>query len=726
VPELSNDDPRAVGLKAPSAAFRLGFLAAAWQIFLLREFTAQFYGSEISLGFILAFWLLWGGLGSRIAGQGRLGRFQAETCLLASLFGAPLGFALLRLAGPVLGLLPGEVTGFGPILIFAAAASLPVNFFLGAAFARTAAESGPSSAYLRESAGAVTGAALSYGLLIPFLPAGAALTSISVLAVFLAQPWHRGKKRAWAWIAVAAWSLLPAILDSPGQALRWRPFELVLTRDGPYGRLQVIRSADEWTIYENGLKSYSPADRSGAEEAVAFAFLQRPRTGRVLLLGGGLAGPAAEALRYGPASVEIVEGDASYVKAVRPYLSEADREALSDPRVRLTIADGRGFLGSPGPDYDVILIGWPDPATAQLNRYFSAELFRLAAARLSPEGVLSFRAGAAENYIGPALAGYLAAHRATLASAFARVEIIPGASAVFLASGGDLTVDPVHLAEEMGRRGTATPSLNSESLRARLHPLRIDRLRAALDAADPIINSDDRPISYYFHARLWSVQKRGADAAMIGGLARVSPRLLLAAALLPLLLSMLLSVGKARRGRRTPPAYPYLTLGATAMAAEILLFIRFQTLHGGLYGRMALLLGLFMAGTAAGAWRGRRGPGRLGAAVLLPPAFAALLLGLSALGWDKFLGPIGFACLFPVWGYWSGFFFNALVRACPAPPEEAGRGYAADLLGSFAGALVLAAVLVPLAGLDRLFAALAILHLALLAALAADPRYRRS
>jgi len=721
VPDLHS---RAVGVNPLPAAFRLGFLAAAWQIFLLREFAAQFYSSEICLGFVLAFWLLWGGLGSQAAGGDRPGRRTAESCLRASVLGAPLGFALLRLAGPILRLLPGEVTGFGPILAFAAAASLPMNVPLGAAFARAAAEAGSSRSYLLESAGAVAGAALCYGLLIPLLPAGAALAAVGILASILSLPGPGGRRRAAVWAAAAAWSLLPAFLDSPGQALRWRPFELALTKDGPFGRLQVIRSGDEWTVYENGLKSFSAAERSGPEEAVGFALLQRPRAGRVLLLGGGLAGPAAEALRYGPEAVEIVEGDEAYVKAVQPFLARTDREALADSRVRLTIADGRSFLRRPGPAFDFILIGLPDPATAQINRFFTSEFFRLAAARLAPGGILSLRAGSAENYIGPVLAGYLAAHEATLGEAFARVEIVPGASAVFLASRGDLSIDAARLAAEMDRRGTATASFNREALRARLHPLRIDRLWAALADAVPTINSDDRPISYYFHARLWSAQKRGPEAAILGWLARVPPQGLLAAALLPLLLAMAVSVGKARRARRPPPSYPYLTLGATAMAAEILLFIRFQALHGGLYGRMALLLGLFMAGTAAGAWRGLRRRGVTRASVLLPPAAAALLLAASALGGDKHLGPAGSACLFPLWGYWGGLFFNALSRACPESAGAAGRGYAADLLGSFAGAIVLAAGLGPLAGIDGLFAALAILHLALLAALAADPRFR--
>ncbi|TET70243.1 MAG: hypothetical protein E3J45_00345, partial [Candidatus Zixiibacteriota bacterium] len=46
------------------SAFYLGFLSLVAQTILLREMLAVFSGNEIVLGAILAFWLLWVGLGS--------------------------------------------------------------------------------------------------------------------------------------------------------------------------------------------------------------------------------------------------------------------------------------------------------------------------------------------------------------------------------------------------------------------------------------------------------------------------------------------------------------------------------------------------------------------------------------------------------------------------------------------------------------------------------------
>lgn len=731
--QLPNADSRPVGLTPradpppdPSAgilACLVGALASVFQVLLLREFTAQFYGSELAFGFVLAFWLLWGGLGSRVASK--RGLWSAEACLLASVAGAPAGFALLRLSGPILGLLPGEVTGFGPILAFAAAASAPTGFFLGAAFARVAAltAGGPAVAYRRESAGAAIAATAAYAVLLPLLPAGAVLATAGAAGagvVFFLPGATRRRPHA---AAAAVLCLLAAFLDAPSHSLRWRPFAPSLTEDGLYGRVQSVPAADEVTVYGNGLKAYSSGDRTASREAAGFALLQRPPGARVLILGNGFAGLAAEALRLGSASVEVVEADATLVRAVGRSLPAEERSVLADSRVRWTIADGRSFLRRSTGGYDVILVDQADPATAQVNRFFTAEFYKLAAERLAPSGVLSFRLGAAENYVGPLLARHLATQEATLRSAFPQAEIVPGAAAVFLASRGPLTIDPDRLADELERRAEAVPSFNRALLRARLHPLRRERLRASLDAAAAGLNSDDRPIAYFLHSRLWSVQKRGFDAALLGRLESLSPALLLAAAFAPLLLAAAVSAGRSRlRPPGPPPAYPFFILGLTTMAAELLLFIRWQTLHGGLYGRVSLLLGLFMAGTTAGAWLGSRIPIRGRASVLAPPAAAALLLAASAAGLDKRLGGTAFSALFALWGAWGGFFFSALSRAFPVSRIGAGKGYAADLLGSFAGALVIAAILMPLLGLDRLFAALAAVNLALLAALAA---YRR-
>ena len=726
MPELSNADPRLMGLKFLKPAAGLGFLASAWQVLFLREFSAQFYGSELAFGFVLASWLLWGGLGGWVGNRHPFRRLAGPDCLRLAILGAPIAFAALRFSRFLLGILPGEVTGLESILGFALGPAFFLNFPLGLAFSRITEAAGGDAArtYLWESAGATAGALAVYGALLPRLSNWEALAAVEILAAISLARRGRGPVRIFATAAALIVGAGLAVFDTSSQAIHWRPLQLESSRDGLYGRIQIVRRGDQITIYENGLRAFSSSDPAAAEEAAAFPLLQRRRAERVLLIGGTIGGTLREILRLPVGRVDAVEIDPAIIAAARPFLPSEDRLAFDDPRVRLIAADGRAFLRRSRNAYDAVILGLSDPATAQINRFFTAEFFALVKQRLAPGGVMSFRASAAENYISPVLARYLGTLAATLRSFFDRVEIVPGATVVFLASDGPLTIDPEALAREIDNRGLTFTTLTSSSLRARLHPLRQSRLQTVLEGTSAVLNHDARPISFFFQTMLWSAQKHGAAPRILGFLSRFPPTGLLAAAVLIPLLALAASLLRSRKRPNSFSILPFTILGLTTMATEILLLIRFQTIHGGLYGRVALLLGLFMAGMTAGSWRGARRTILRRSSVLIPPtAFFILLLG-STLGWDRNAGTPVFACLFFLWGFLSGNFFVSLTRAQSAAPAEAGRGYAADLLGSFVGSVFLTSVLLPLAGIDSLFAALAFVSLGLVVYLFLDKHIR--
>jgi hypothetical protein len=78
--------PRHLGLRPWPPPFLLGFLASAFQIYLLREFAAEFYGSELIFGLFLGSWLFWGGVGSLIRPGGKP---ETGPARLARLYGLP-------------------------------------------------------------------------------------------------------------------------------------------------------------------------------------------------------------------------------------------------------------------------------------------------------------------------------------------------------------------------------------------------------------------------------------------------------------------------------------------------------------------------------------------------------------------------------------------------------------------------------------------------------------
>ncbi len=148
----------------------------------------------------------------------------------------------------------------------------------------------------------------------------------------------------------------------------------------------------------------------------------------------------------------------------------------------------------------------------------------------------------------------------------------------------------------------------------------------------------------------------------------------------------------------------YLT-GFTSSGLEVLLLFGLQAILGNLYQYSALLLGLFMAGLAAGAWFGNRpavAPRKINVTVadgLL--AGCALLSGSLLLMFPWSAGVVlGFAVLLSfASAAVTGYIFAVTSRLL----ESTGKKrlpelYSADIFGGATGAIGVSVCLLPLAG----------------------------
>jgi spermidine synthase len=716
--------PGDLGLKTRLPAFLLGFLAASFQIFLLREFTAEFYGNELVYGLFLGSWLLGGGLGSlarpgtgRTPGPGRIAALYGAAILL---FFAAL--VLLRFSHGLMGLLPAELTGLGPALGFALLTSLLLSFPLGHAFVLNAGHLGGDVplVYALESAGAAAAGLVVHFALIPRLSnwEGAAIVAAAAAAAVLTTM-KPGPSR---WVLAAALVLSPGVFlcDFPSQKAAMKPLRLVGAEDSPYGKLQVVMTGEQATLFNNGLAVFSYPDTGAAEEAVHFALLQRPSPGRVLLIGGGASGGAAEALKYPGLRVDCVELDPAVIGLVLEHIPAAGAAdsfppALvghpNDPRVRIFHRDGRAWLAGAFLDrYDAILLDLPPPTTAQVNRYYTREFFALVRSRLSPGGVFGFVVPSGENYVSDVLAQFLSSLAVTLRAVFPEVLAIPGANCVFLASDAPLTADPARLSGSIARLGLKTRFVSPEMLPARLDPRRVDHLAARISASPGKINRDLVPVSYYFQSVLWAAQFRGLESELLRAAGGIPRGWLLDAPLGALgLLLALLALSRRRSAARS--LVPVAVMGFTSIVVELAVFIVFQANFGYVYGKIPLLLALFMGGLVAGSLLARRRlhPGR----AALPVVQAGLVAALAAAHFS-FTGRGGefvpFALLF-VFGGLSGHLFVTSTRLLRRESPHQGLAYGVDLLASFAGALLVSAVVIPLWGVPAVLLRLAVLNI---------------
>lgn len=412
-------------------------------------------------------------------------------------------------------------------------------------------------------------------------------------------------------------------------------------------------------------------------------------------------------------------------------------DGLADPRVKVHFADARFFVKRARTPYDVILVGIPDPTTAQLNRFYTVEFQQEVDHILSDDGVLGFSVESAENYIGAELAAFLACLRATTESVFPAVVVYPGDPCHIMASrsGAAFTRDPRVLDRRITERGLDVAYVRDYYLSDRLSAERVASLDSALDGVRPRVNRDLAPAAYYLSMVLWNRQFSGAPRVLLAAPAFVTERnfVLLSLALIALLAAPSLLGRRSRRSRSRVVTAAVFLVGATEMSLELTALLAFQSIYGYVYHQLALIVAAFMAGLALGGWLGtraaERGAGPRSFVTLqlfiaaVPLALGATLMHIAALppeglrAWAAFfpLIVVGAALL-------AGLQFPLAAKLVSRERRDVGavggRLYGADLLGAALGATATTVFLLPILGTTGTMRALAIVNAAVFVSLA--------
>ncbi|MGB8952395.1 MAG: fused MFS/spermidine synthase [Candidatus Aminicenantales bacterium] len=690
--------------------FLLGFLAAAFQIYLLREFSVHFYGNEITFGFVLASWLLWGSLGSLMASKFKFKSSRFPQIYYGVVLSFPLCLIGLRFSRYFLGLLPGEVTGTAPILFFSLALCFFINFPLGILFVfNVILDNGNiTRVYIWESLGAAAGGLSVYLFLIPFFSNWQAVSCLGGLVSLLVFLFFGKKKKKGLLILILVVLAAFSLFDLPSQKIYWQPFSLIATKDSPYGKLQVIKTQEQISLYDNSLHLYSHPDLASSEETVHFAFLQRPDAESALFIGGGAGGSLFQALKYPRVEVDFVELDPEIIRLSLDSLPEKDRSVFFEKRIHIYYQDGRKFLARTHRTYDLILLNLPEPSTAQVNRFYTVEFFSLVKERLRSGGVFSFRVPSAENYISPELQKFLSTLYSTLKKVFPEVQIVPGSTNIFLASAFPLSIKTEELRRTIEELKLNNTYVSPHLLFSRLSPLRVEFLRKKIEEGNGAVNTDLAPVCYFTSSVLWSTQLKGLETRVLTFFEKHPSFWLLN---LPLFLFLIVLI--ILRIRKTESSFylvPLAVMGFTTIVCEIILVIWFQTLFGYIYGRIALLLTAFMAGLFVGALRSSKRRKFFFSQILVIQLCLVLLLAVLQLALATHPPELFLFAYLLFLGYFGGDLFVVSNRLFIRQKAHYGLGYGLDLIGSFLGAVAASSLIIPLLGLPLLVKYLLLLN----------------
>ncbi len=739
-----------------AALILIGFTAAIAQIVLLRELMVVFYGNESSIGLMLGSWLLWTAAGSSLAGhfaararQPRRVMAGIQVLIAATL---PWTIVAVRAAKGLLQTVPGEVLGPGAMLLTSFSTLGPLCVLSGGLFtagsqvyaktANTSAGEATGPVYLWEAVGASVGGIVAGLMLIRYLTS---LEIAGVLAVLnlmaacglaiAARPLRYAAIGGLAGVAAVMGFLgWPQSLEAISQKHLWRGLHLVETRNSVYGSLAVVGTEGSRSVYENGVVLFNAPDPAAAEEAVHYALLEHPSPRSLLLIGGGLNGSIAQALRHPTLQrVDYVELDPAILDLAREYFPNEWLALRADPRVHVHVTDGRLFLKTTQSTFDVVIVNLPEPQNAQLNRFYTVEFYREVSRKLTPTGLVSFQLRSSEDYISAEQGQFLRSINKSLRAVFPEVTAIPGETVHFFAArqAGTLASGADELLARLHARNLETSYVSEYFIPFRMTPDRVSDLEEQIrpDAATPV-NRDFAPIAYYFDVALWSSQFSQGYRRLFRAMAGVHFGFMMAA--FAVVLAMLAVGGRflTERGKRLQLVAGFSTaaMGFTTIGLEMLLLLGFQAVYGYVYQQLAVVIAAFMAGMALGSWLGMRQAPRGGMRVLKITQVLAATAPLVLLGLFEGIGranstlglaasQVAFPALALVSGMLGGYqfpvgsriFFGAAgLRPAwqagrplepPAPPlHRPGTLYALDLAGSCLGAVLFSAWLVPVFG----------------------------
>jgi len=600
----------------------IGFTSTLAQILMMRELAVVFYGNELSLGITLASWLFWTGVGSSLLGRitDRLRKPIQLFIILQILFLLIIAFEifLVRNIRSILDVEHGVMIGFVPMLLSCFLVLLPLCTIAGFLFTlgcKVYTEAKEDVApqigyvYIYDGLGDILGGIVFTYLLVYFfhpfeiisylfiinlvttllilsyLPNQIILKSINILLLVL--------------ITISIFFNQPHFLQQFSKKLQWKGYNLVMSKDSIYGNIAITREENQYSFYESGLPVFAVPDKVSSEQLIHLPMVMHPHPKHILIIGKGVAGGLTEILKYPETIVHYVELDPMIIDLAKKYLPEEDLKSLKKCHVHLM--DGRLFVKMANEKFDLIMVNLPDPATAQLSRFYTKEFFKEVKNILNPDGVFSIGVSSDENYLSEELKNFNGCIYKTLKEVFKEVVIAPGMHLLFFASSKEnvLTYNPQILAQRFSARKIQTTYIDEFYFPYRLLQDRITFVKEGIESYRGPANTDFYPICYFYDIVLWSTQFNPSLRIFFNWFAKIN--LYWISGLLIILVFLHLLICK-KRPQFTLSSIPIaiMTTGYAGLAIETVLIFGFQVLYGYIYHRIGMIVASFMIGLVIG------------------------------------------------------------------------------------------------------------------------------
>lgn len=731
----------------------MGFTTIIIQVILIRELILSFSGNELSIGIFLSNWLILEATGSYIAGRyavklkSIIKPFVLLQGIIALIF--PLILYLNRYINSGIGSVPGEgvdiisIFGISFLLLFPLGLSGGAQFSFGCRLIPLLYKNQQHQAgrvYFFEALGSILGGFSATYLFLDLLNPDqtvyviAFLNIISALFLMSIDPDDKNlfSFRKNSFLKIFHLGLLLALLillffnhiqslQFKTISMRWPDYQLLSSKNSVYGNITILKRADQYEVMSNGVPAASlpTPDISSVEDFAHLSLLFHPKPQKVFLIGGGFKGLLDEIRKHPVVEIDYAEIDPLLIEMIEIHIPVADSARSMNSNINILYLDGRYYLKNTDKKYDLILMYLPDPSTLELNRFYTIDFMQICHDRLNEGGLLIFQIPAGASYMSDALIKLHKCILNTVSEEFKNYRVLPGMSNLVIASDNQHLdqIEADEIIERFEDRKIKTRSFSEEYINFRLDRLRIDWYREELQQiSTDILNTDLNPRALYYDLVYWHTQFSPQFASIFAWLENITEIKIV----LFIIFTFLILFIVQHRYKTSRPNHIYLvifTSGFCGMALTVLMVLLFQSLFGYVFYWIGMILSAFMTGLALGSWRMSKseltvsqGKTKLYISeVLFVFYFGIVLLllmmynvsGLNlipALFIRSFILFITAIC-----GYLIGAQFplaNILLMQYRTDVSKTGGVlYAVDLIGAWAGGIVVTLVLIPVVGI---------------------------
>lgn len=662
-----------------TSAFALGLLSVSLQVLLIRQFTKVFQGNEFLITWIIGIWMLISGAGALVGGKSsdRISIQKVTTKALWFMYGSAVLFIFL--AGEIRQTFFPSGVLIAPyhVIVMVVLMITPTAFPSGMVYALLTKQvkSQYPTIYAYEALGSLAGGLLLSLVIIWILNTYLAAIAIGFLAsLIIAYPLKNISKLTIPLLLLSIGISVKSLnFDIKAESMLFPGQKVLSVTDSPHGSITVTGSEDQLNFFGNGSMLFGTQNTIYCEETVHYTMAQRLMPSKVLLVSGGYAGLIDELKKYKHVKVDYVEPNPHILKMSQLYCKVDFPE-----NAKIFKSDIRGFLRKSSEKYDIAIITIPEPTSLEQNRFFTIEFLELLKKHLTADGVVSISLSGIGNYLSAPRQKAYASIIATFKSVFDKVEVISGERDYLLASDSPIRIDIAQLLSEQ--------HIGEANLYVR---------------PDYINDEHIAQRSQFFHRQTESAQKTNTDnhpwpvlQNTLGYLSMFGFKiwLLLVVGTILLLIPFFVTNYHLRA---------MYAVGFAGSAIQTLYLLALQIAAGVLYGTLGAMIALFMGGLALGSMAYGKVNGIKPKHIkisLIGSFFILIALFIPLMHLEIWLLITIVSAGILTASFSVGYLYISITENSKSYPNQPAKIYAADLMGSAAGIVIVTLLLIPSIG----------------------------